>query len=388
MRKLNFILIVALLVFALAIPFSAPLNCYALEEYEQVDKKYFVTKENMETVLNGMGVDRTAFTQGEKAAADYIAGKFSDYKLGMLNGSYLHSFGTGGINESKSYNVVGRLLGKNSDKHIVIGAHYDNAYKLGKKTTSSSGVYDNLSGVMCVLKLAQALSEYQKTNELACDIVFVCYGAEEVGMLGSKEFVKYCRLNNHNNIFAFNFDSIGCGEELYYYSGEVMTTYDSVIKGAVEGLTLPFEFSKLPFNKKLNFFGGYENSVYSNIGLQSDIISYLNGNVSSTTFFSGNWSQSSQFVESSRFEDNIHHTENDNIEVLFERFPDCLDKINSVISVAYASVVSGQIAEIDSSMFNGFVFNNKIIIVAIGLFTMMVIIAAGRNVSKKKFRNT
>lgn len=386
MKRLNsFVLVLALIIIGLSLSFPQTVKAQTAQTsgtvYNKIDEKYFVTRQDMEQTLAEMGSDRSAYSAGEYNAAYYLASKFEEFGLGALDDKYIHSFGSGA---SESYNVVGRLIGKTSSKQIVIGAHYDNAYTLMNKTTNSQGVYDNLSGVMCVLKLAQAFADYQQISDLPCDIVFVCYGAEEVGMLGSKEFVKYCRLNNYNTMFAFNFDSIGCGEELYCYSGEVMTSFNGVLADVIQSLELPFKFSRLPSNKKLSFIGGYENSVYSNIGLQSDNLSYLNGNVSSTTFFSGNWKQGSQFVESSKYSDNIYHTENDNIEEFFERFPDCLDKINSVICVAYSCVESGQLANIESSMFNGFVFNNKLIIVAIGLFTMIVVAAAaGRSKNKK-----
>ena len=381
MKKLKPLLLVFALI-VIGLSYSMPLPVKAQEqtniEYKQIAESFYVQRQDVETALAGMGADRTAYSSGEYAAANYLAGQFESFGLGRFEGEYIHSFGAGA---SQSYNVVGRLIGKSSDKQIVIGAHYDNAYSIKNKETKSQGIYDNLSGVLCVLKLAEALSVYQQTNELACDVVFVCYGAEELGMLGSKEFVKFCRLNNYNTIFAFNFDSIGCGEELYYYSGEVMTAYNEIIENAIESLVLPYAFAELPVDKKLSFIGGYENSVYYNIGLQSDNLSYLNGNVSSTTFFSGNWKQDTSFVESEKY-DNIHHTENDNIDVLFERYPDCLDKINSVICVAYACVVSEQIALNESSVFNGFIFNNKLIIVAIGLFTMIVFVSVTNNKSK------
>ncbi|MGB1276067.1 MAG: M28 family peptidase, partial [Nannocystaceae bacterium] len=86
-------------------------------------------------------------------------------------------------------NVAGRLPGAGSGKTVVIGAHMDH---LGHGNASSlapdenaihNGADDNASGVAVLLALAEALAEVPQ-QERFHDLLFVTFGAEEMGLLG------------------------------------------------------------------------------------------------------------------------------------------------------------------------------------------------------------
>ncbi|XKE51539.1 M28 family metallopeptidase [Sutcliffiella horikoshii] len=76
-----------------------------------------------------------------------------------------------------SANVVAFKPGK-SEKVLVVGAHYDSA-------AAGKGSDDNASGVAVMLEAAEVL----KKIPTPYSIVFVAFGAEEVGLQGSKYFV-------------------------------------------------------------------------------------------------------------------------------------------------------------------------------------------------------
>ena len=83
----------------------------------------------------------------------------------------------------KSANVIARLPGSDPDAGvIVVGCHHD-AWGLG--------ALDPISGLICVLEVAQLMSERAKAGErLPCDVLFCAWGAEEYGMIGSTEWVE------------------------------------------------------------------------------------------------------------------------------------------------------------------------------------------------------
>ena len=97
-----------------------------------------------------------------------------------------------------SHNVVLDLPGQ-IDEYIVLTAHYDS-------TSLSQGAYDNMSGSVGIL----AVAEHFAKNPHRYGLRFVWCGSEERGLLGAKA---YCR--DHEEDLAkvalnINLDMIGC----------------------------------------------------------------------------------------------------------------------------------------------------------------------------------
>lgn len=116
----------------------------------------------------------------------------------------------GRVEPVKSHNVVGTLYAEGSSKNtptIVIGAHYD--------SVDTPGANDNASGAAAVLELARVLSGY----ELDANITFAAFGAEEVGLVGSYEYVQSLEKLEKKNIAAMiNMDMIGVGDRVGTYT--------------------------------------------------------------------------------------------------------------------------------------------------------------------------
>jgi aminopeptidase YwaD len=98
----------------------------------------------------------------------------------------------------ETFNVAGILRGQHpvlKNEYLVVGAHYDHLGMGGSGSgsrrpdthTAHSGADDNASGVAAMIELARALSAERKN--LQRSIIFVAFGAEEKGLLGSKFFV-------------------------------------------------------------------------------------------------------------------------------------------------------------------------------------------------------
>lgn len=104
-----------------------------------------------------------------------------------------------------SKNIIAFKQGLNNNQ-IIIGAHYD--------STNCNGADDNASGVSVVLELAQRLSKVT----LPYSIKFITFDAEELGLFGSRYFVKNMSKEEiDNTILYINIDSILSGDELYIY---------------------------------------------------------------------------------------------------------------------------------------------------------------------------
>ncbi len=98
-----------------------------------------------------------------------------------------------------SYNVIGEIEGSEiKDEYIVISSHYDSV-------KNSLGIYDNLTGVVALFSIAI----YFLKNKPKRSIKFLWFGSEEVGLLGSKEYLKNIESNKHQYLFNFNIDMIG-----------------------------------------------------------------------------------------------------------------------------------------------------------------------------------
>lgn len=110
----------------------------------------------------------------------------------------------------KSQNVIGKIEGKtHQDKYIVIGAHYDHLGKLGNQVYYP-GANDNASGVAMMLDLAKHYSDVFSQPEYT--MIFVGFGAEEAGFLGSKYFVENPPVPLKDIRLMINFDMMSTGE--------------------------------------------------------------------------------------------------------------------------------------------------------------------------------
>ena len=193
----------------------------------------------------GIGA-RVAGSEGEQRAAAYIEQQWIDQGLSPYSSSF-------NINdETLSKNIIVDLKGQ-SDKTLIIAAHYDST---GAKE-GSVGATDNASSVAALL----ALSHNLRNQMLTVNIRFIAFGAEEIGLLGSKAYVKQLSREELANIVGMiNLDTIVGGDNLYihsahpepykcggdaqYYSSDT-SLRDSVLKQAQSGFT-PNPFSKHP----------------------------------------------------------------------------------------------------------------------------------------------
>lgn len=111
-------------------------------------------------------------------------------------------------------NILG-FLDNSAPYTIVIGAHFDHL-GLGKQGSSKApqpegiihnGADDNASGVAGLLELARYFS--QNNTQEPYNFLFIAFGAEELGLQGSRHFVNNPTLPLEKINFMTNMDMIG-----------------------------------------------------------------------------------------------------------------------------------------------------------------------------------
>jgi bacterial leucyl aminopeptidase len=138
--------------------------------------------------MESMGT-RFALAYNHRDVAISILKKFK--MLGYEN-SILDSFLLDRTYEETSYhqwqyNVIARLEGTIfPDSVCIVGAHYDDNLRSGDPFSITPGANDNASGVAAALELARVFMK--KKFSPANSIEFIAFGAEELGLYGSKAY--------------------------------------------------------------------------------------------------------------------------------------------------------------------------------------------------------
>ena len=119
----------------------------------------------------------------------------------------------------KTYNVLGLIQGQDSilkNEVLVLGAHYDH---LGMKGDSIyHGADDNASGIAALLEIAEKIKAHQQ--ELKRSVIFIAFGAEEQGLLGSQFFVENPIVPIEQIKLMVNMDMVGhLNKEKHVYMG-------------------------------------------------------------------------------------------------------------------------------------------------------------------------
>lgn len=144
-------------------------------------------------------------------------------------------------------NVIARLpAAHDTTETIVVGAHYDhlgNVPRQFERTSDAAfihnGADDNASGTAAVLELARALA---RERDLRRNIVFVAFSAEEMGLHGSKHFVRQGGEEIAHVKAMINFDMVGrVGQERFTIFGiPSAPEFEPIVKAAADRVGLTY----------------------------------------------------------------------------------------------------------------------------------------------------
>lgn len=142
--------------------------------------------------------------------------KYDAYRSYMLNreGSVVVDLSVQLQKTKRKGNNIAAWIDNNAPYTVVLGAHYDhlghgedgNSLHAAKDGQIHNGADDNASGTAALMELAARLKKSKVRNY---NYLFVHFSGEELGLLGSKAFVKEMALDSSNIAYMINMDMVG-----------------------------------------------------------------------------------------------------------------------------------------------------------------------------------
>lgn len=117
--------------------------------------------------------------------------------------------------KAEAYNVIGVIPGRDDvlkNEAIVLGAHYDHLGRGGESSLAPNstdihhGADDNASGTSSLLELARQFRKQKKNKRT---LIFIAFGGEEEGLLGSKAYVENPVFPLEKTVAMVNMDMVG-----------------------------------------------------------------------------------------------------------------------------------------------------------------------------------
>ena len=167
-------------------------------------------------------------------------------------------------NKIKTNNIIGVIEGEgpNADQTIVIGGHYDHlgmgeyGSRARGRREIHNGADDNATGTAAVIELARRVKESGKKPGRR--LVFICFTAEEMGLLGARHYVQNPIFPLEDTIAMINFDMIGWlrKDRLTLYGWNTSPQFDAIFEASNEGVGLDL-------NKPERGFGGSDHLPFN-----------------------------------------------------------------------------------------------------------------------------
>jgi Zn-dependent M28 family amino/carboxypeptidase len=149
---------------------------------------------------------RKPLSEGSLKARKYIQERFLELKLRTQYPDFTQYFNFYNQREGKLYekaaNIVGFVGGKETEKLIVVMAHYDHIGTVADMIFN--GADDNASGTAGVM----ALAEYFSNNRPNHSMLFVALDGEEMGHQGAKVLVNDFPFSMGQTVLNVNMDMI------------------------------------------------------------------------------------------------------------------------------------------------------------------------------------
>ena len=109
--------------------------------------------------------------EGRRAAAEYMEDSFEEMGIPARILEFTSDYGRG-------FNVEATLRGNEGEKHLWVTAHLDSVH--------NAGANDDASGLVSILMTAKTLKQLAPEHT----VHFVAYDLEEVGLVGSSQYVR------------------------------------------------------------------------------------------------------------------------------------------------------------------------------------------------------
>ncbi|WP_338782478.1 M28 family metallopeptidase [Streptomyces sp. DG1A-41] len=179
----------------------------------------------LQSIATANGGNRAHGRPGYKASLDHIKARLDAAGYTTTLQQFTASGRTG-------YNLIADWPGGDTNRVVMAGSHLDSV-------SSGPGINDNGSGSAAVLETALAVSRAQ--YKPAKHLRFAWWGAEEVGLVGSRHYVNGLAAGDRSRISAYlNFDMIGSPNPGYFVYDDD-PAIEKTFKEYFSGLGIPTE---------------------------------------------------------------------------------------------------------------------------------------------------
>ena len=216
--------------------------------YSDIDDGETVScmKNHVRYLASAMMEGRKAGSEGEKAAADYVASTFKEYGVDLLTpaGGELFGIKTEQGDTLTSRNVIGFVQGYDPElrnQYIVVGARLDN---MGSMTMTVDGkpverVYYGANGNASGLAILVELARMVQTHSILFrrSVLFIAFGASSQTFAGSWYFLNRSFSDVDKIDAMINLDMLGTGDRGFYAytsSNADMNTLLNMMKGQLQ----------------------------------------------------------------------------------------------------------------------------------------------------------
>ncbi|MFI1770679.1 M28 family metallopeptidase [Thalassobellus citreus] len=219
-------------------------NVFCVKMIAQAEITENEIKSHIQFLTSDENGGRPSGGKQNKRIANYIKKEFKKTEIKALKKGYKQFFKAAlrvekGVEKKpvvKTCNVIGFIEGNDPDlknEYIVLGAHYDHlglggpSAKSDKRGVVYHGADDNASGTSALLEIAEKLASQKE--QLKRSVLFIAFGAEEQGLLGSKYFVEHPIIPLSQIKLMINMDMVGrLNAEKQVYMGGAGTFPDGV----------------------------------------------------------------------------------------------------------------------------------------------------------------
>lgn len=166
----------------------------ALQSPEIPPANPFAHAQQFQSIAGANGGNRAHGTSGYRASADFVKSKLDAAGFQTTLQSFSYNGATG-------WNVIADWPHGDANQVVFLGAHLDGV-------RAGPGINDNASGSSAVLATALAVAEADARP--AKRLRFGWWGAEELGLIGSRYYVSRLPSSERAKIDAYlNFDMVG-----------------------------------------------------------------------------------------------------------------------------------------------------------------------------------
>ncbi|TQK52549.1 aminopeptidase S [Streptomyces sp. SLBN-118] len=202
---------------------AAPAPVLAAPDIPLANVKAHLTQ--LQSIATANGGNRAHGRTGYKASIDYVKAKLDAAGFTTSLQQFTSSGATG-------YNLIADWPGGDPNQVLMAGSHLDSV-------SAGPGINDNGSGSAAVLETALAVSRAQFTPQK--HLRFGWWGAEELGLVGSKYYVNNLPSAERSKISGYlNFDMIGSPNPGYFVYDDD-PAIEKTFKDYFAGLSVPTE---------------------------------------------------------------------------------------------------------------------------------------------------